>query len=1482
MFQQTKTKPAGNKASSSSTARVWRINVRALIGLAVVLVLGLILGVVAWALQTSGKRSTLLTQAKNLAANKNDDLALSYLKEYLANNPNDLEALDLRGEILFRSARTPDQLGAIVKNGEQLLRLDPDVTKPRGQAVRRRLTETYLTLGPLLPTRDRKYGTAEGLARELVAQTKTAADLRLHAQTLHRLGTAGDRDKYLLAARRYEEARKLDPGDSGGSDSLARLYQFELKATAKATAVLDDLISAPPSPPKPPDATAKKTTETETAAEAASRVAQERATRYLTVAKFYADFATEAGGSGRSSEIPAARARAESMVKKAVELAPKDRAVRLAAAEIAIANKRPAEAAAHLSQVAEKDRTDFRYRTLEGIVALYDNKAADAIESWSTGLKITSGGDAELSWRLAFVLLQLGRVDEAEPLISQFRRNVGLMADGDVPPSARYLESLKFLKSNRPIDAIAELERARLKVPPGLKPQFHYTLGLALEATRDETRAMEEYRQAILADPKLAAPRLARSRLLQDRKLDDAIDELKSGLAEAEDVSLVTALARLELRQQLRLPKEKRSWAAIDALLERGRKIGPGNSTLAIVQAEVLAAQGNPEAASDRLGQAIALDKTDPELWIAHARKLVELGRPDRALTVLDQAMDPKAAGDQAVLRILRSRVLTAQGHGAEARDSLVRDLDRVRPDQRPQLWMALGDLYTNQNNPASARKSLAEWAKLLPDDPLPRLFVLELSLADNSDEAEAMAKDCIAALQRIGGSYYKIGQAAYLLRDRSRGKEKETAKARTARLFDAERLIVQIEKEAPNQRFAYLLRGALEQQRDVPAKAAEAYEKALKTDGGLAVLPRLIKLYGDMGKAGEAGLNRLRLAYPNAAPVIARAGAENAARLGNKELAEELARQVVEGAGESLDARVWQAKILNTLGKPQEAEKALRDLIAKQPADLGPWLALMYFQVSLKDQAAVVKTIETMITQVKNVERPELVWAQAWRVAGERDRADSAFDAALSRWPDDPRVGRAAAEYYEITGRREKAVTVLRDVLKRDEAQRWAARGLALILSARAGDIPAWRKAWELVKDPAPGGDLPEDRLIRALVLARGTEAANRDEAVKMLKKLVDDLPGDLPVAVTSRQVLARLLLKTEPALAAEFAAPDAMVPNASPAALTLHTDALIAAKKFDDADRQLNRLAAIAPEDSATVTLRARLLRALGQGTQAAEALERSAAEKIAGPNGEIAGRLIVQTLLVELNQPSPAERVAKTLLTKFPKSGGVLAAVVARQGRRQEALDLYAGVISDGDPANVREAARNALALITRDKFDPASIAMAEKVIDDARKKDPTSSDLLAMAGYLRHFQNRYEDEIKIYEVALAGQPEDFNLMNNMAWTLSEGLHKPEQALERINDAIRKSLIVPPNFYDTRGVIYTRLGKYKEAITDLKMAVQDRPTGQIWAHLARAYYKANLMDDFKKARDNAKNATPPLTPDMLEKADRAELEPLIFGDK
>ena len=180
---------------------------------------------------------------------------------------------------------------------------------------------------------------------------------------------------------------------------------------------------------------------------------------------------------------------------------------------------------------------------------------------------------------------------------------------------------------------------------------------------------------------------------------------------------------------------------------------------------------------------------------------------------------------------------------------------------------------------------------------------------------------------------------------------------------------------------------------------------------------------------------------YGALVPNLGRIGAEEFLRLGDKERAEALARQVASGATDSLDTQIWRARMLNSLGKPEQAEQTLREMIARRPKEVGPRLALIYFLSSRKDVKAATEAMDDAIKNVSDIERPEFVWAQCWRVIGDREKADQAYSASLAKWPDDPRVVRGAAEFFEATGRARDAGDLLEKTLAKDPGQRWAAR---------------------------------------------------------------------------------------------------------------------------------------------------------------------------------------------------------------------------------------------------------------------------------------------------------------------------------------------------------------------------------------------------------------------------------------------------------
>ncbi len=1436
------------RSSAGRSKRTWKPNLRAILILTLVLALGGTALFVAQFVQTQGGSPKLLNQAEALVKEGKDDLALSYLNEFLRQNPRNVQAMNQKAEILSRSAQSSGHLLEAIRLGEQALRLAPD--GPDAQAIRRRQVKLYLDYSRQPDVKEARYQTADVLAKELVERgAKDDADaLRLWAQVKEALAYQGDVKALREAIDLYERARALEPDNVGGATRLAMLYRDKRNDPDQASKVLDDLLAASP----------------------------KSSTVRLVRHAFQADAARDLESRGRREEAAKQFALAENELDQAVALAPKDPEVRLAAAEYQLRRGRPEVAHRHLDALPEAARKNLRFQTLLGLARLQENRPEEAIESWRNGLVLSSGTDADLTWQLAIVLLKLGRLNEAEPLVEQYRR---LSGSEEPTGPVLFLNALLELKRNRPMEAIKLLDQAqRAQAKPGAprapQTQIEFTLGQCYEAIRNETMALDHYQRAIDNDPKLTSAWLARAQILQTRRPSEAETELRKALnSVGEDPSVLVALARLEYRKQIRRPSERRDWSELERLIARAVKVAPAAPGLALVQAEYLNAIGKTGDGLALLEQATQHRKNDPEVWLARAEQLTQQGQIDQALLVLDQAMAPEAAGDQASLRIARAKLKTLRGHGQEARQELVQDLDHLPPDQRPQVWRTLGDLYTAQRNNDEARRAYNQWAQLLPNDPLPRLFLLELALAK---EDQTAAQEAIDAIKNIGGQqglYWRVAQVQELLVTPA----EESPESRTARLNRADTLIGEIRQESPQSWLADLLQGQVAEQRGKLEEAATAYELALRRDGGSAALQRLIRVDAQLHRTAD--LERLRRQYGAEIPNLDRALAEAALQSGDKDKAAELARQVVEGNPASLDDRVWQARVLNALGQAEQAESTLRDLIQKQPDQLGPRLALLFFLANRKETEKAAQTIEQIQKNVKDIDRPEFLWAQCWRIAGDRPKADAAYEAALKQWPDDPRVVRGSADYYEATGQIAKAEACLQAVLDRDRSQRWAARALALLLSAHAGDASAWLKAWNLVGGGTGGSaaDLPEDRLARGIVLARGPEERNRQQAKQILASLVADLPADYPSAGAARSILTRLYLQNNEAdKAVEVAGIDAQARTATPTAIQLYAETLLAAKQFDKAASQIDRLEAGTTTDDLSVPLlRARQLHGQGKTNEAVALLQKVFQAHESKEDGQLVGRRIVSAL-IEIDAEA-AETVANLMAELWPETSWVLATVLAHQGKQEEALKAYRSTVIASKPEAIRELARNTLALATSGKPDPNRLATAETVIEAALDREPEANDLIIMKGYLRHFQQRYQEEVDLYLKALQNKPSDFTFLNNLAWTLCEGLKKPNDALKWVNEAFERTGQSYPQFHDTRGVIYTRLGDLDKAIQDLETAVLGRPTGTVLAHLARAYHKAGRLDDFRRTRDRAREAG--LTPDQLEPTDRDELAPLLF---
>lgn len=1436
--RRLETSNRGAQSLVKPSNRSWRLNVRAVVLLAACVLIALAVPFVLSALRGN---ATLLDQARALAKADKPDLALRYVNQYLDQSPDDPRALNLKAGLLADSAYAPEHIQEAIRACELASRRDPDSSRSE---TRRRLVKLHLQLGDgspdLVP-----YRAVEELARTLVEQAPGDAEaLRLLARVEAALAAKeGDAKALDDAIANFEKAGQLDPKDVDGAERLALLYRDRANRPDKAARVLDQLIAADPG-----------------------------STRAHLVR--YRFFDTADPGLTGETTTGTVDPKATAALQEAIRLAPKNFEVLLAAAENARRQGRVAEARRHLDEIDKPRQNDSRVLVLRGMIALHENQAGSALEFWRRGLLASGGNDAGLAWRMAFVLLQMGRVDDAGPLMDQFRR----LSGGKEPvPSWRFLHALSLLKQNRPADAIRELETVRKKGGALLAGQVAHALGQAHEAIRDEPGALEEYRRAVKAAPRWSPPRLALVRLLQARRFEQAEAELNRALTEIpDDPGLLVFKARQELGRRItqarRNPRHQTSWGPLENLIARISATAPASPALALIEADYRSAVGQPDQAIARLEEATRHAGKDADLWLARAAKLAEQGRTPEALLVLEQAAAPEAAGDQVQLRILRARLLASQGHGKEARESLLRNLDQLPPDQRPLAWMELGNQYAARRDLVEARKAYEAWAKLLPDDPIPRLHLLELAMAGGDEDAIHAEIEALKSGGDAANLYYRIATVTELLSVR----EGTTEARKTARLGRARELIETIRADAPEQRYAYMLEGQYWERLGQPDKAIDAYERSLEHEGGPTALQRLVVLYAKKDRYQD--IKRLGREHGESAPGLDRLAAEIAVQLGDKDQAAQLAEQVARTDPRDLNTTIWLAKVLNAVGRPEDAGKTLRALAEAHPDEVGPWTALLHFQAGRKQAAEARQTADRMRATLTRIEHPEFLHAQWYRVADDLPRAAALYDEALTKWPHDPDVVRGAAEFYEATGRADKAQTCLTAVVQHDPSQRWAARQLALILSARGQGASAWSRAQDYLGVPS-ANDAPEDRLTRAIVLSRGPEPGQHREAVETLEQLVSDLPAGLPVAATARAALIRLYVQDkEPEKAVALLETEAKLANAAAATIAAYAEALLLVKQWDQAETQIDRLAALTPEDLAAPRLRALRYQALGETAKVAAPLEQFYRERRDAPGGATAGR-DAALLLIQLDQFDAAERTARDLAGKWPAQSGVLAALLTRNGRHAEALELYRTAAKTGDAAIRREAVQSAMGMATTGGRDPGRLDAADAVIEAARRHEPKAVDLIISQAYLRHYQQRFEDEVQLYHEALANNPTDFSFLNNMAWSLCEGLGDPKSALERIDEAFRRTGAEYPQFFDTRGVIYTRLKQYPEAIRDLETSVRNRPSGAVYAHLARACHEAGDQAKFEAARDRARQAK--LTLDQLEPSEQAELKPLLFPD-
>ena len=1440
-----------------------RLNVKALIGTAIVVLVLVGGGLLAAGVFQDRVRVEVLSQSQELIEEDNPGMAMRHLERFLSKHPDDVEVLDRYTRLLSEAALERGDFGRIdpaITSNERLLRVDPEGTTAEDpQQNRRWLAELYilrteLTISDLsrygIREADQKialesrYQAAENVARELIGRGADDAEAyRLLA--IAQEGVAGKDDRKLekTAVESYEKALARDPADRIAAERLAQAYRDRLDRPERADRVLEDLVQASP----------------------------DLAETWLVVYRHHID-----------SEAPE---KASEALAKAVELAPDNSAVVVAAATDALDRGDVSEARALLDRLPDRTRALPEIELMRATIDFQERRTDDAIARLREGLKNVGGANERLVLYLANALIDSGNLAEARPLVERYK---GLAGSESV---YWYLDGLYLQKAGEPSKAIGSFDKAEREIDEALKPRMLVARGrskLILGLQRD---AIQDFREAVAADPRSAQARLALvDALARDGGIDRALSELRQGIAAApESPELRRALLQILLAVKAAEPAGRRSWLEFDTAVRDIQQEVPAladDPSLVALQARRQVIDGRLDEALARLETAVKAHPDASILWSTWVDTLIRAGRREEALSVLERASRPEAAGDSASYRVLRSQLLTQLGRGGEAIDLLVEGASTLPTDQRATILQALGRMQSARGKLSEARNSYLAWQRLQPGSAAPTLALLELAIdTGNTEEAEAALR-ALRGTSDEPGLPYRLGYAEYLLRipggDRGARAEKaldllapilaegsQTANLPAALLLRGLAYREQARLEAEEKKAEGLLDNALDDLR----KARDLGERKA-TAPMIDVLVQLddFAAIDDLPRLTSGGLD-----YE-----IDKLATEACVRQGKLDRAADYLERTTQAAPNTPQFSAWRVTVLDRLGQTPQVEQALLAQ-AQSRQDAASWITLVRYQAARGRQEQAEQAIAEMKRTVK-VDPPELLEAQAREAIGDRQAAELAYEAALRKRPESLDVLLSAARFDQVAGRIDQALEHTEVALSADPSSRPAARMKALLLADRAGDPASWQIAWEALGPEPPEGDsqAPQDRLARAILLARHPEASRREEAVGRLEALLGDQPSGDVLAAAARETLAKLLLQQDrPDRAAEVASVTALS-AVNPAAIALYAQALIASDQVDEASRQLDRLENLAPNSPALTELELRLVEARAEAGSRAEELEKAYLEAVEQADGDPVARAVATfRRLVQLGDPAVevAERVGRDLAERFPEQAWLPSQWLASRDVYPDALDLAEAAIAADDPAASFQGSRAVLTVVERSNTAPEFMGRAETLIEQAAATGPPANQ--AILGMFRHFQGRvdparFQDEIRIYRGLLESEPDNVIYLNNLAWALGECSDQPQEALELIDRAFLSLGTRLPELLDTRGVILDRLGRHDEAVTTIEEALLAQPNKAIYHfHLARALDAVGRAEDARAYLSRALELG--LTADDVEPTEREDFERL-----
>lgn len=147
----------------------------------------------------------------------------------------------------------------------------------------------------------------------------------------------------------------------------------------------------------------------------------------------------------------------------------------------------------------------------------------------------------------------------------------------------------------------------------------------------------------------------------------------------------------------------------------------------------------------------------------------------------------------------------------------------------------------------------------------------------------------------------------------------------------------------------------------------------------------------------------------------------------------------------------------------------------------------------------------------------------------------------------------------------------------------------------------------------------------------------------------------------------------------------------------------------------------------------------------------------------------------------------------------------------------------------------------------------LELAEELLDNAIAKNPDNVDLLFARSFLSDRMNDKAKSEQILRHIIELQPGDSRALNQLGYALADGPNRHDEALVLLERAIE---ISPddPAIIDSLAWAQYKLGRYEEALANLKRAYAAFPDPEVAAHLGEVLWAMGRQSDANRVWESS----------------------------